>query len=459
MPKNVKAKSEKQDLPRVYANPEYEKFLLGHILNGHAEAAEVFDVLKSEMFFLKPNAMIYKAMLEMREAHAELDLIAICEKLSASGDIDDCGGVAYISSLGDSLPRVLNLNNFINGIGRSWRMRRYQGFAATLGQMLEKDSMTDEKFLQAASDGLSRLMSDYDFAVDMGRAYYDAGVELLCSLDERKTIRATTGIKAIDDLTGGIHSGELAVITANTGVGKTILAQQLRRRCCEKEWHTLYCSGEMLAKHLVARDLASEARVPHMKLRTPERVTDAERFALIQAVEHLCKCCRILDGDLTLQRIRSAARAMKRKHSLELLVVDYDELVDVPGKDEWDQQRTLTRSLKSLAMELNCPAVLVSQLRKPLSGDAVFKPKLSDLYGSGSKAKHSSIVIYVDREYVRELKGEESDARMFVLKSRDGRIGQTECVFNVRTLRFEDKEGEYHPGEPMFVGRARKDVY
>jgi replicative DNA helicase len=458
MAKSKTEKPEHENLPKIHANIEYEKFLLGHILDGKVEHAEAFDALKPEMFFLKQHQQIFSAMIELREKKIEIDVISLCEALTASGEIEDCGGIPYLSTLGADLPHVKHLDNFTTGIGRAWRLRRYQSFAITLGQLLEQTQMTEEKFLQAASEGVSRLLSDYDFAADMGHTFYDAGVELLISLDEKKIIRATTGIATIDDLTGGIHSGELAVITASTGTGKTLLAQQIRRRCCERDWHTLYCSGEMLARHLVARDVASEARVAHMKMRLPERITESERFALMEAVSHLCRNCRVLDGDLTLQRIRTAARAMHRKQGLELLVVDYDELVEAPGKTEWEQERNITRAMKSMAMELRCPAILISQLRKAPSGEAAFNPKINDIYGSSSKGKHSSVVIYVDREYVRDLKGDETDAKMFVLKSRDGRIGQAECTFNVHTLRFEDKSEDFHPKPDLFPRASRRDI-
>jgi replicative DNA helicase len=140
-------------------------------------------------------------------------------------------------------------------------------------------------------------------------------------------------------------------------------------------------------------------------------------------------------------------------------VLDYDELIDVPGKDEWEQQKTLTRAAKSLAIELNCVCILISQLRKTLQGEDRAKPRLQSLYGSGAKAKHASIVLYVDREYVRELEGDETAAQVFVLKSRDGRVGKAECMFNVKTLRFEGIKTDSkdsacsHPAEPREAGR------
>ena len=186
--------------------------------------------------------------------------------------------------------------------------------------------------------------------------------------------------------------------------------------------------------------LASDAGVvPHWKLRQPEQISAAETRALIERAQYECEHCVILDGELSIERIRVAARQMKMRHGIGLVVLDYDELIDAPGKDEFDQQRSLVRGAKSIAIELECPALLISQLRKPMSGEDAKRPTLQRLYGSGAKAKHASTVIYVDREFVRELKPgmDETAARIVVVKNRDGRVGALEAKFNIKTLRFE----------------------
>ena len=187
-----------------------------------------------------------------------------------------------------------------------------------------------------------------------------------------------------------------------------------------------------------SREVATQANVEHWKMRRNEGITPEDMQSLIQASAHECDRCRIVDGELSLQRIRLAARRMKADVGLECLVVDYDELVSAPGKDEFEEQRNLVRGLKGLAVELSIPVILISQLRKLLAGEDRKKPTLQRLYGSGAKAKHPHCIVYVDREYVRELCGDETAARICVLKNRDGRIGSLDAYFNIRTLRFEN---------------------
>ena len=208
----------------------------------------------------------------------------------------------------------------------------------------------------------------------------------------------------------------------------------------------------MRAQHLISRELATEAGIEHWKMRRPERMTDSDRSALVEASSHECSQCRILDGELSMARIRKLARQMNSQPGLDLIIVDYDELVEAPGETEFDQQRYIVREGKSLAIALKIPVIVISQLRKSLQGEDRKRPTLQRLYGSGAKAKHSSIVLYVDRPYVQELAGDETEARIVIAKNRDGKVGAIDARFNVKTLRFESLP-KPQPEQPEWVNR------
>jgi replicative DNA helicase len=122
---------------------------------------------------------------------------------------------------------------------------------------------------------------------------------------------------------------------------------------------------------------------------------------------------------------------------LDVLVLDYDELISAPGNSEFEQQRVIARAAKSLAMELKCAVILISQLRKTNQGEDAGKPTLQRLYGNGAKQKFASFIILADRPFVRELEGDEKEAELQLLKSRDGKTGRIKATFNIRSLRFE----------------------
>lgn len=439
MSSKSKAQTEEIANEKVHNAVDSERWILGALMLGNAESEDVFDAIRPEMFFMPIHTRIFQAILDLREAKSTFQLPDVYEQTIKSGYTD--ADPAYLASLFDELPQVHSLEIYIKAIQRTYRMRKYVRFAYSLNEMLQIPGVQEGAFLQAAHDGAAKLVTEFDFSTDLGHTFFDSGVNLFMSLDADNPLRIETGIQELDRMTGGFHPGELVILTADTGVGKTILAQQCRRLACKRGWHTLYCSGEMLAHHLIAREVSADARIAQWKMRDPRKLTPDERVELLEVTSHLCKQCRVLDKELTLAHIGSAARGVKRKTGLELLVIDYDELIEVPGKDEWEQQKNLARASKSLAMELDCAVILISQLRKPLQGEDRAKPRIQSLYGSGAKAKHASIVIYVDRKFVRELEGDETEATIFVLKSRDGRVGKVDCCFNVRTLRFEEKEG------------------
>jgi replicative DNA helicase len=197
----------------------------------------------------------------------------------------------------------------------------------------------------------------------------------------------------------------------------------------------------MPATRLAGRTLASAAAVEHWKIRRAERLTEWDWIQLSEQVPKLCAQCATVAGEITLAKIRWYAR--RGKYSL--LVADYDELISAPGATENDQQRNLVVGLKSLALELKIPVILVSQLRKSFQVEMKSGPNLQRLYGTGAKTKHASIVVYVVRKYVQQLVGDETEARLCVLKSRDGRVADLAARFNVKKLKFESSIGQLKP--------------
>jgi replicative DNA helicase len=433
--------SEQVARPLPFAG-EAEKFVLGAILSGVHGSEFCFDVLRAEDFLLDPHRKIFAAANKLREDGKQPDLLGVHDRLANTGELEAVGGFAYIAALGDGLPRISPVAQWAQLIRDKARLREVVKLAANLQERAFNQTDDATHLLDGAIESLSTLAREIDGDKDDGMTYRDAAARLLEELSDDADAKIYTGIDHLDRVTGGFRAGELIVITAETGVGKTVLAQQTRGRSCLDGRHSLFASGEMLAPHLLRRALAAEANVIPDKMRCRNRLSGADFTALVEAANHQCDHCRIVDGELDLSRIRRAARRMKGRTGLDLVVLDYDELITAPGKDEFEQQKNLTRAAKSMAMELSCSVILVSQLRKPLAGEDAKRPTLQRLYGSGAKAKHANIVLLADREYVRELTGDETSAQIFVLKNRDGKLGRIPCRFNIRKLRFESVDDQ-----------------
>ncbi len=414
-----------------------ERGVLGAVLVGNVAGTTILARLSPQDFFVAQHREIFSVMGALAEAGKPTDLLAVFDELQRTSKAEAAGGIEYVAQLGDGIPRIENLEYHARTIKGLAARRALAAAALGVYEAALSAPESVEELLDGGIEKLSEIARGLEADRDCGTTYREAAAALLNEFDAGDGVRIFTDIDELDRIIGGFRSGELVIFTAETGVGKTLLAQQTRRRSCRDGRHTLFCSGEMRAHHLVSRELATEAHVEHWKMRRPEKITPDEAAALSEAATHECSNCRILDGELSMPRIRRVARQMKSNTGIELLIIDYDELVEAPGDNEFEQQRYIVRAGKSLAIELKCPVIVISQLRKSLQGEDRKRPTLQRLYGSGAKAKHSSIVIYVDRPYVQELCGDETEARIVVAKNRDGKVGAIEAKFNVKTLRFE----------------------
>jgi replicative DNA helicase len=359
--------------------------------------------------------------------------------------LEAVGGTAYLASIGDGIHTAGDIMHIALRLREMATFRTMIYAMAKIQRLAFEQAETPVKLLDQAIEQLSSVARDMESTEDDGLTHFDAATRDLLELDGDSGPKIYTDLNGLDPIIGGFRAGELVIITAETGTGKTLLAQQTRARACRDGFHSLYCSGEMLAAHLKRRELAAAADVAPVKMRREDLLTRESRLALIEAAMHECKHCRILDGELEVSRIRRAARKMNNLSGLDLLILDYDELIEAPGKDEFDQQRNLVRAAKSLGMELHCTVILISQLRKALSGEDMARPTLQRIYGSGAKTKHASIVILADRQHVRELQGDETEAQIFILKNRDGRTGRVKATFDIRKLRFNDASKDESP--------------
>lgn len=416
---------------------------MGAILADNAALDEVQGLTQGD-FFLKQHRVIFKVMEEMRDASEPVDVLTLREKLHGLGSLEEAGGFAYVNQLASDNSDSGHVEHYVKIVRRKSMLRRIVELgevardAALYGNDEEVEKIVDRAlvgFMDVAESAGERLDGDTS---------KQAWWKLMEGLEANSELRVFSGIRGLDAVVGGFRAGELVTITASlTGAGKTLFAQQIKRHNCKNGLHGIYFSGEMSAEQLAARELATEARVAHWKMRQPEHLTKEEYSALVALGNTECEVCRTVDGDFSIRDVRIASRRMKRKEKLSWIIVDYDELVDAPGRNEIEQQTVVAREAKRLAVTLEVPLLMISGIRK--AGDKEGKntrPLLDQVYGSGAKVKHSTFVLFVDRKWVRELKGDESEANIWILKAREGRPASVKVAFNTRTLRFEDaKEG------------------
>ena len=419
-----------------------ERALLGAILAGHRQSLEVLDSLKPDDFYNDQHKVIARVVLGLCEAGTPPDLLSVHDELTRSGNSEAAGGIAYVASLLDGLVLQSDILYVLRGLRRMASSRQVVRLADSIMQHAWEQRGSIEALLDSAVEKFSTFARDLESTDDDGKPYFDSASEALSTARDGARLKIYADIPKLDAWTGGFREGELIVLTAETGTGKSLFAAQIRARACRDGYLALFCSGEMSAPHLASRELATVSGVTPIKMRRDDMLTEEDFDALVAAASHQCKKCRILDGELSLSRIRRAARKMKARTGLDLLILDYDELIEAEGKTEFEQQRVIARAAKSMAQELHCAVILISQLRKTTQGEDAGKPTLQRLYGNAAKQKFASFIVLADRPYVRELEGDEKEAELQLLKSRDGKTGRIKATFNVKSLRFEEAREE-----------------
>lgn len=406
---------------------EAERAILGYLIITENPDSVMYS-LSTEDFYSDRNREVFRQILSLREAGKKIHPIEIARS-------EHCGGAAYVTSLLDGVPDSKEMAEQLSEL-----LHEKSGLRDTIQILTEALTKTDgsersEELTDWIISKLLDLESGRKAAQNDGVSYRDAAVSLVQSLESRTNHPIMTGLPSVDERTGGFLAGELVTVTAHTGVGKTIFAQQVCHHSCARGQHSIYFSAEMSGRQLEGRRIAARSGVPHYKIRRPEALQPDDWGALVKAASEECPDCKVVDGEITLSRIRWASRRGKAS----LVVVDYDELVSSPGATKLDQEISLVIGLKKLAIEIQCPVILISQLRKPASAEDRKAPLLSQIYGSGSKTKHASVVLYVDRKFVETLRGDETEAKICVLKSRDGKVGNVACRFVIHRMRFEEE--------------------
>jgi replicative DNA helicase len=412
-----------------------ERAVLGAILLDNRMLDTALETLKADHFFDSPHKKIFECMTALQEQRQAIDLITLSNTLQKDGELEACGGVGYVSALVDGVPKKSNVAHYAKIVTEKYALRQIIHTSHLMQEQAFEMHISAEEVLESSTRALVDLQAETSTDND-GFTERDAAIRMLENLEKKDGPRTHSGIRRFDEHTGGGRAGELWCYVAGTGVGKTNYCRQTAEETCKTGWHTLYASGEMYAHHLAARRVFPAADLNPSLARFPERISDAQRSELVQASAEQCQECRILDGEISLSRIRTAARKMATETKLGFVVADYDQLIDAPGKTPLDKQIALIRGMKSIAMENNCVAALVAQFRKFLAPGQT--PTLEDVFGSKAAVAHPSVVLWVSTTFVPDIEAKEAPAELHLLKFRDGRTGDIPARFIIRRLKFVD---------------------
>ncbi|TAK58916.1 replicative DNA helicase [Patescibacteria group bacterium] len=426
---------------------EAERALLGSVMIKPDSIHEVTDFVSSDSFYVEKHRLIYRAFTDLTTGGNPIDLLSTANRLKETNDLERAGGNAYLAELVSAVPSSANLKHYAEIVQKKSMMRSLISASSDIGEMGYDESQDIDELLNSAEKRIYEVTSSPSVRkfVAIGDALGEAW-ERFDNLHkgEYQMRGIPTGFDALDNMLAGFQRSDLIILAARPSAGKTAFALDIARQTAIKHGTPVgIFSLEMSAQQLVDRMLAAEARVDAWKLRTGKISTDEEFERIRDAMGRLSKAPIHIDDQPATNALgmRSAARRLKREHGIGLLVVDYLQLMSPTSSrssDSMVQQVTeISRSLKTLARELDVPVLALSQLSRAIE-QRRGRPRLSDLRDSGSIEQDADVVMFIHNEdRYNDNKEERSNVtEILIEKHRNGRTGKIDLFFDVERATF-----------------------
>ena len=422
-----------------------EESVLGSMMLSSDAIADVVEVLQPEDFYRSANGRIYATLRGVYARGAPVDIITAVEALEREGILEDVGGRLYLRDLVDQVPTPASAGHYATIVAKAALRRRLISAAADVMEMAYSSQGEAE---QVADDAAQRI---YDVArrEDKEEMAFlsDLVDKAMMDLEQIQNRDATytgmaTGFRDLDDLTSGLQPGNLIVIAARPGIGKSSLAMNMARNVAVDGHSVAVFSLEMSRAEIGMRVLCAEAKVPWDRIRA-KRVGPQDWTNIVYAAEVLHDSpMHIVDsGNVNIVDIRAKARRMRTsKGGLEMIIVDYLQLMTSPNARRPDSRQQevaeISRSLKLLAKELSIPIVALSQLNRNPEARADKRPQLSDLRESGAIEQDSDLVMFIHRDDADPEKKRE--AELIIAKHRNGPTGSVRLHFEPSLTQFRN---------------------
>ncbi len=429
-------------------NIEGEKALLGSVMLRPEAMYDVADLVSASSFYSDKHRIVFQAMLEIHNRHEPIDLLSVSSRLAEKKQLEQIGGRTYLSELVSLVPSAINARNYALIIQKKHILRSLIEASEFIGNLGFNEEDEVEEVLDKAEKkifSITNLTSDQKFLVL--RDGLEEAWERLDKLHKKKDkIRGvTTGFVELDNLLAGFQKSDLIILAARPSMGKTTLALDIARRAAREHGIPVgIFSLEMSSQQLVDRMIAAESLVDAWKLRTGKLKTDEDFTKIRDSLDRLSQAPIYIDDNAsnTIIHMRSVARRLKREHDLQLLVIDYMQLVQTSRTyDSMVQQVTeISRSMKSLARELDIPVLALSQLSRAVE-QRRDRPRLSDLRDSGSIEQDADVVMFIHRsDKYNENEEKTNITEIDIAKHRNGPLGRVSLFFDEQRGTFSSLE-------------------
>jgi len=428
-------------------NIEAEQSVLGSLLIDRDAIIRVASYVRAEDFYISANGAVYQAILDLYNRREPTDFLTLSDELERRDALDEIGGLGYLSSLLNVAPTAVHVEYYGRIVERTATLRRLIDAGTHIVGIGFQDNLDAEDALDSAEQALfkisqQRQTKDFQSISDVLDRFFDQLDYLQQNRGE--VVGVPTGFADLDKLTGGLQRSDLVIVAARPSFGKSAFALGMAYGAAVQHGRKVgIFSLEMSAEQLVQRLLATETGVDSHRLRLGN-IDDGEWDRISRAFGRLAEAQIFIDDSANagVMDVRSKARRLQAERGLDLIIVDYLQLMSGRRSDNRVQEISeISRGLKGLARELNIPVVALSQLSRAVETRADHRPLLSDLRESGSIEQDADIVMFIHRE---EKYDENSDkkgvAELIVSKHRNGPVGSVNLRFFERTARFADLE-------------------
>lgn len=435
------------------SNLEAERAVLGSILIDPDAGVQIGGNLSAGDFFNQKNAWVYEAIQALNERWEPIDLVTLADELESNGHLSDIGGLAYLVGLNDATPTGLHVMHHAKIVKDASAKRNAIQAASKIAEMAYDPAYGSISVIEEAERllyGLSEVRRE-----DEPRHVGEIATSVLDRIEYISTnpdvrVGLPTGFKGLDNALGGLQRGNLIIVAARPGMGKSSLAASIALNTGKQFGARVgFFSLEMSNEELVQRLMSIESGIDSRRLRAGDIAGDDEYAALYRAADTLASTSIYIDDTpaLSVATLRSKARRLHAEHGLDLLIVDYMQLMtgQGTGRSENRQQEIsyISRSLQALSRELNIPVLALSQLSRAVEQRADKRPVLSDLRESGAIEQDASVVMFIYREdYYIEDTDRQNIADIIVAKHRHGSTGAVSLYFRKELTQFNDLEIE-----------------
>lgn len=426
---------------------EAEQSVLGAILLDNHSLNKSVEILAQDDFYREAHRRIFRGMLDLSERNEAIDLITLAEHLKQQNVLEEIGGVGYLASLVQAIPTAANIQYHSKIVHEKGVLRELiQVSTEIVTQGLEGGRNADELLDQAEQKIFSISQASHRRSFVPLKDVVTSGIHLIDELFSKKS--EITGIPSgfidLDGKTAGFQPSDLIVIAGRPSMGKTSLALGAALHAAiHHDSVVAIFSLEMSKEQLVLRMLSSEGGVDSHHIRTGQ--LEREEFhKILAAADRLSSAKIFIDdsGALSALEMRAKARRLKSEAGLDMVIVDYLQLMQGRSNTENRQQEIsdISRSLKALAKELNVPVIALSQLSRAVESRKPPRPLLADLRESGAIEQDADLVIFIYREdqYYPETTEKGGIAEIIIGKHRNGPTGELELTFRDRLAKFEN---------------------